>query len=454
MGRALIVELDSPEATAPEDGPRVAPPPPSPADHLATGLSEVAIGELVLKHLFVQGVCAGFEVARRICLPFSVLEPILQWLKDQKLLEVMGGDILGPISYRYALTEQGRLRAREAMSVCQYVGPAPVTLEQYFQQMQRQAVRGVVCHRERLKTSTQHLVLPDDLLDALGPAVVSGHSMLLYGPPGSGKSAVSRALGEFLNREGGLIWVPYALYAEDSIITLYDPLVHRRIEDELLHVDWESFVLTQHGVEPDRRWVSVRRPIVVAGGELTLEMLDLSFNTTGNFYQPPMQLKANGGVLVIDDFGRQIVSPRHLLNRWILPLEERVDYLTLANGKKLKIPFELLVIFSTNLDPRELADEAFLRRIRYKIEFRPPDRAQFEAIFQTVCSRLELAYRPEAVDRLFEKYYVGERRPRGSDPRDLLEIVVAICRYRNEEPRVDTELIDEAAERFFGLDLS
>lgn len=431
---------------------RIAPAPPAPDSVEATGLPEPFVADLVLKHLFIQGVCTGYELARRLCLPFSVLEPVLEFLKGEKQLDVTGGQLLGPISYRFALTDLGRDRARQAMSVCQYVGPAPVTMDQYFEQMRRQSVRGLPCTRDAILEAIEGLILDDELIDGLGPAVVSGHSVLLFGPPGSGKSAVSQALGRYLNHHGGLVWIPHALYEAGSVITLFDPLVHRRFEELFPGVSLVQCVLDQYGVEPDPRWVCASRPVVVAGGELTLQMLDLSFNATGNFYYPPIQLKANGGLLVIDDFGRQVISPEALLNRWILPLEERFDYLTLANGKKVKIPFEQLVVFSTNLDPNDLADEAFLRRIRYKLPFSAPDRDRYEKIFASVAERLGLTVAPGVIDHLYRKYYVGGKKPRGSDPRDLLEIVSAICRFRGLEPTVTADLIDEAARRFFATD--
>ena len=429
---------------------QLAPPPAAPESVAQTGLNEVVIADLLLKHLLQQGVLSGYELARAMCLPFSVIEPLLEWLKHDRYVEVTGGEMLGPISYRFALTDLGRQRAREAMDACQYVGPTPVTLLQYAEQMQRQSVRGIPCTEQEIRRATAHLLLPDELFDGLGPAVVSGHSILLYGPPGSGKSAVSRALGEFLNRRGGLIWVPYAIYEAGSIITLYDPLLHTQLSERESGADPELLAVEQYGVEPDPRWVCVYRPVVSVGGELTLAMLDLSYNATGNYYQPPIQLKANGGLLVIDDFGRQVVSPQALLNRWILPLEERYDYLTLANGKKIRIPFEQLVIFSTNLDPNDLADEAFLRRIRYKLSFRAPSRAEYEQIFRLTAERLGLEFEEGVFDHLFAEFYVRGKRPRGSDPRDLLEIATAICRFRGiEPPRVTVALIHEAASRFF-----
>jgi hypothetical protein len=425
--------------------------PPCPQTLEETGLNAVILAELVLKFLSVRGTGAGYELAQDVGMPFPILEPILVHLKDQKLIEVGGGDLMGPISYRFGLTDAGRLRAREALAACQYIGPAPVTLEQYTRQTRLQTVQGIPCTRETLGRVFTHLVLSDRLLNELGPAVVSGRSMLIYGPPGSGKTAVSKALGEFLNSFGGEIWIPHAVIAETSVITVFDPLIHRPVMtpasasppnlQELFKSPRDAF---------DRRWIRIRRPVVIVGGELTLEMLDLRYSQAGNIYQSPLHVKANGGVFLIDDFGRQIVSPRNLLNRWILPLEERQDYLTLATGKKISVPFEELILFSTNLEPQQLVDDAFLRRIRHKILISSPTRETLTQIFQKVCSQVGLDYRPECLDFLYTRYYDKGREPRSSDPRDLLEIVESICRFRDTGRALSEDLIAEAAERFFG----
>ena len=313
-------------------------------------------------------------------------------------------------------------------------------------------MRGIACTAETLKQVFTHLVLPEGLMHELGPAVVSGRSILIYGPAGSGKTAISRALGEFLNTFGGDIWIPYALLAENSVITVFDPLIHHPVAPEKSEAHAPSLedLFKSKADTHDRRWVRIRRPVVVAGGELTLEMLELRYSTAGNFYQSPLHLKANGGVFLIDDFGRQIVSPRNLLNRWILPLEERQDFLTLATGKNIAVPFEELILFSTNLEPQHLVDEAFLRRIRHKISITSPDRSTYEQIFQKVCDRIGMPHRPDTVDFLYSRYYERGREPRSSDPRDLLEIVESICRFRCTDLELNVELIAESASRFFG----
>ena len=281
--------------------------------------------------------------------------------------------------------------------------------------------------------------------------------MFIFGPPGNGKTLIAKGLGRFLNRRGGEIYIPYALQAENSIITMYDPTIHETTDEHDLRranvadreVDTQAHYSLEQMTGVDLRWRRIRRPVVVTGGELTLEMLDLRFNRTSNFYNAPLHIKANGGVFLIDDFGRQIVSPRDLLNRWILPLEERVDFLTLATGKKFSVPFEQLIIFSTNLDPRELVDQAFLRRIRHKIGIGGPDREMFTRIFQLCCEQRKIPYDSTAVQFLYTNFYDQGRMPRSSDPRDLLDIILSICRFHGEPAILSDELMADATERFF-----
>jgi predicted ATPase with chaperone activity len=415
------------------------------------GLTLSFLNDMILRSLLVRGSMIGLDLARLLCLPFKVIEESLRFLKDEKCIEVTSGDLIGHVAYRFALTELGRNRARDAMKQCSYVGPAPVPLEDYVEQAYRQAVTGITCTPEVLRGSFTHLVLPDELFNALGPSIVSGKSMFIYGPPGNGKTSVARAIGDFMNQAGGEIYVPFAFMEDNSIVTVFDPTLHQVAEEDAVDriEDNESTIrrlLNTHSV--DARWVRIRRPVVVTGGELTLDMLDLRYNSDANFYQAPLHLKANGGVFLIDDFGRQLVSPKELLNRWILPLEERHDFLTVASGKKFEVPFEQLIIFSTNLDPRDLVDEAFLRRIRHKVGIEAPARDVYERIFEMVCKKLGMNTCPEAVDYLYERYYSKGRSPRASDCRDLLEIVQAICRFRKQPLKLSKTLMAEAATSF------
>jgi len=417
-----------------------------------TGLSRMQVCDLILKQIYLHGHLLGGDIAKNARLPFNLIDESLRFLKDEKCIEVTSGDFLGRASYRFSLTELGRTRAREAFEQCRYVGPAPVSLESYVAQCRMQTVAGIECDTERLMEAFHGMVIGPELLDEVGPAVCSGRSIFIYGPPGNGKSTVARGLGRFLNCHSGDIYVPYAITTENSIITIFDPTLHVVTDN----YDAENSNSREAGDQRqrleaavDRRWRRVKRPVVITGGELTLDQLELRFNKVSNFYQAPVQLKANGGVFLIDDFGRQIVSPKDLLNRWIVPLEERVDYLALNTGKKFSVPFELLIIFSTNLDPQELVDEAFLRRIRHKIRIGAPSPEMYSQIFQLVCEQRKVPFDERAVQYLFANHYAQGRTPRSSDPRDLLEIAQSICRFRDQKFALSQKLLEEAACRFF-----
>lgn len=435
-----------------------APAPTSPRNLVESGLAMSQVCDLILKQLYLHGTLLGVEICRNARLPFNVIDECLRFLKDDHCLEVSGGDVIGRVSYRFSLTEVGRTRAREAFEFCRYVGPAPVPLEQYVEQCKRQAVAGINCTPEALLEAFEDLIIPPALIEELGPAVCSGKSIFLYGPPGNGKSRVAKGLGKFLNLHGGEIYVPYAIHSENSIVTIFDPSLHQTTDDDeirmLLGDASNSQTQTDigrllHENHPDMRWRRVRRPVVVVGGELTLDMLDLRFNKQSNFYTAPIQMKSNGGVFMIDDFGRQIVAPKDLLNRWILPLEERVDFATLATGKKFQVPFEQLIIFSTNLNPEQLVDDAFLRRIRHKVKIDSPSRELFTEIFSLSCEQKSIPFEPRAVEFLYQNFYDQGRLPRSSDPRDLLEIIQSICRFRNQRMVLTQELMAEATARFF-----
>lgn len=431
---------------------RFSPPPPLAPKSLAeTGLSLGFISDLVLKTLFTRGSMLGIELSRLCALPFKILEEALIFLKDEKCVEISGGDLIGTVSYRFALTEFGRQRSRDALETLAYVGPAPVQLESYIAQTYRQMVTGIPISREGLKGAFSHLIITDEMIDTVGPAIVSGKAVFIFGPPGTGKTSIARAVGDYMNNSGGEIYVPHAVMAEDGVVTVFDPIVHKPIEEESEGIGPTTQALVRRLLNEDTqdpRWVKIRRPVIVTGGELTLDMLDLRFSASKNVYQAPLHIKANGGIFLIDDFGRQLCSPRELLNRWILPLEDRHDFLTLQSGKKFLVPFEQLIIFSTNLDPADLVDDAFLRRIRHKIGIDAPDRSLYEDIFNLYCKKLRLNQSPEAIDYLFERYYNGGRIARPSDARDLLEIVVSICRFRGDEPHLDRALMVEAARQF------
>jgi predicted ATPase with chaperone activity len=417
-----------------------------------TGLTLGLLSDMVLRTLYVRGGMLGLDLARLLCLPFKVLEEALGFLKHEKCIEVLGGDLIGRISYKFNLTELGRRRAQEAFKMCAYVGPAPVPLEDYVEQTYRQAVTAIDISPEAIRASFGHLVISEDLFNAVGPAIVSGKSVFIYGPPGNGKTSIAQAIGNFMNNSGGEIYVPYAFLAEGNIITLYDNAVHERGDggdDQERLEDNEATIrrLLNTGTV-DLRWVRIKRPVIVTGGELNLSMLDLKYSPDSNYYQAPLHVKANGGIFLIDDFGRQLCSPKELLNRWIVPLENRVDYLSLASGQKFQVPFEQLTMFSTNLDPKDLVDDAFLRRMRHKVEINAPARDIYERIFNNVVRKLGMNPCPEAIDFLFERYYSRGRCTRASDARDLLETVQSICRFRRMPVQLTRELMMEAASSF------
>jgi predicted ATPase with chaperone activity len=425
--------------------------PTAPESLKQAGLSLNFLNDLLMRTLYVQGVMLGLDLARTVCLPFKVIEESLKFLKDEKCVEVQGGDLIGRVSYRFQLTDLGRGRAQESMKACAYVGPAPVPIDDYVEQTYRQAVTGISCSPEPLRAAFSHLVLKEEMFNAIGPAIVSGRSVFIFGPPGNGKTSIARAIGEFMNNAGGEIYVPYAFLAESSIITVYDHSLHKLADEretDRIEDNEATIRRLMNSGTVDARWVKIHRPVVVTGGELNLDMLDLRYNADANFYQAPIQVKANGGVFLIDDFGRQLCSPKELLNRWILPLEDRHDFLTIASGKKFEVPFEQLIIFSTNLDPKDLVDDAFLRRIRHKVGIDAPERGIYEKIFSSMAKRLGMNPCPEAVDYLYERYYTQGRSARASDCRDLLEIVQAICRFRRQPVQLTRDLMAEAASSF------
>ena len=406
-----------------------------------TGLSEDLITQLVIKLLHFNANCTGVEIAHRVGLEFAVVEPILETLKLSQQCEVVGGGLLGAPSFRYRITDHGRRRAQLFLEHNQYVGAAPVPLSQYREYMTKfqQATRRVVTPAA-VRQAVSHLVLSDRVVNQIGPAVTSGQSLFVYGPPGNGKTVIAQALHNLLE---GPIAIPHALEVEGHIIRLFNPINHEPIPDD--------------GADPwttearlDRRWVLCRRPKVMVGGELTMQSLDLAYSATTGFYNAPIQLMANGGLLVIDDFGRQACSPREMLNRWIVPLESRVDFLTLQSGQKFDVPFDVLVVFATNIKPTELVDEAFLRRIQYKILAESPTPATFKLIFETCCREHGLAFDPSLVDRMIAEYFVPRGIPlRGCHPRDLIGRVLAQAEYLGLEHQLTGELLEDACAGYF-----
>ena len=414
--------------------------PPAPATVEDTGLSADQIAQLCVKHLHA-GEASGHMLADRMRLPYSLLEPIIEGARAERLVEVRGSAGSGTAGYRYALTDLGRERARQYLDVSHYVGAAPVPLTAYVAYMRRLAAARGYIDRERLKKGFTHLIVADEVLEKLGPAVNAGKAVFLYGPPGNGKTVIADGMGRAL---GGDMYVPYAIDIDGQIVTVFDPITHESLEGE---TGGSSVV----AIAPrDRRWVRIRRPVVMVGGELTMDMLDVTFNPIAKYHEAPIQLKANGGVFLIDDFGRQRLRPEDLLNRWIVPLESRFDYLTLHTGKKFQVPFDVLIVFATNLDPASLADEAFLRRIPYKIPIEDPTLEQFTQIFEMNCRKRHMRFHQVMVAYLQRRHYNPLNRPmRACHPRDLLDQVTALCRYLGKEPAITRGMLDAACDAYF-----
>ncbi|MDH4208440.1 MAG: ATP-binding protein [Anaerolineae bacterium] len=408
-----------------------------------SGMSRAFLSDLALKTIYSVGELSGQTIAEHLRLPFSgVVEEALTFLKREQLVTITGSKGFDERAFRYSIASAGIERVREALSRSQYVGPAPVTLGVYQKVMRSQSIGSVAVSPEQVRQALSHLVVNSEMLMRIGPAVNSGRSIFLFGPPGDGKTVIAKAMASML---GGEIFIPYAVEVDGHIIKVFDDLNHRAVNDSI-----EGGMARSEAGRLDRRWIQIQRPIMVTGGELTLESLDLVYDDTSKYYEAPFQMKANGGMFLIDDFGRQQVRPRDLLNRWIVPLETRVDYLTLHTGKKIEIPFDQLIVFSTNIDPKALVDEAFLRRIRHKIKVANPSEREFYEIFQRVAAERNVPFDQEGFMYLMREYYLRAKRElRAVHPRDIVDQVIDIARYQGVEPSLTEELIDQACSAYF-----
>ena len=400
------------------------------------GLPASLVEALVCKLLSLCGTTSGRALADRLCLPFGLLDPVFKDLRTRQIIVHTGSAALS--DYSYALTEQGRARAQTYFEACAYVGPAPVPLADYVLSVEAQTIRAEAPKRSQLTEAFADICVEQDLFETLGPAINSGAGLFLYGSPGNGKSTLAKRITMCFGQH---IWVPHALIEDGQIIKLYDTAYHEAIENR------EDTLLRSSNF--DRRWIKIRRPTVVVGGELTMDSLEVRHDPRANVSEAPLQLKSNCGCLLIDDFGRQRIEPAELLNRWIVPLEARQDFLTLSTGKKFQVPFEQLIIFSTNLEPSDLVDEAFLRRIPYKIEIDNPSAEEFHSLFQLYCKKFGCEYRPDVVDYLLEKHYQGQRPMRRCHPRDLLGQVRNYCAYNNLQIEMRPEYFDRVVDSYF-----
>ncbi len=402
-----------------------------------TGLSPVMIESLVGKYLLQSGAMSGRRIAARLCLPFGVLETVLTALRARQVLVHRGTAQLN--DYVYALTDEGTVQARAAMQACSYVGPAPVPLEDYVTSVEAQTIRAEAAQRQQLEEAFCGISVEPELMDLLGPAVNSGAGLFLYGAPGNGKTTLARRITRCFHEH---VWIPRTLTDDGQFIKLYDVGCHRLVEKT------GDGILKATNV--DQRWIHIHRPTVVVGGELTSDDLEVRHNPHTNVSEASIQLKSNCGCLLIDDFGRQRIDPAALLNRWTVPLESRHDILTLATGKKIEVPFEQLIIFSTNIDPLELADEAFLRRVPYKIETRDPSVAEFSRILETACQAFGCRYHPEAVQYLVDTQYAPQNRPlRRCHARDILLQLKNYCTYHNRPLELRPDYLDRVCKSYF-----
>jgi predicted ATPase with chaperone activity len=427
--------------TLPEDGWQ-----PPPVESLEdTGLPMGLLADLALKIMYLRGQATGYEVAEKMRLPFqSVLHSVMDFLKREQMCEVKGSGGLGAGNYQYVITLKGSARAREQMERTTYADVAPVPWDVYITAIRAQGGRRLRVNQQMMRQSLAHLVLDERVFNKIGPAVNSGKSIFLYGPPGNGKTTIAESVGRMVL--GNEMYIPYAVEVDGQIVKVYDEINHEKVPD----AETRSPTGSMGSGRIDARWVKINRPVIMVGGELTMDGLDLVYDRNNRYYEAPFQMKANGGMFLIDDFGRQQIRPRDLLNRWIVPMEKNIDFLALHTGRKLEVPFNVLLVFSTNLPPGDLVDEAFLRRIRHKIEITSPSYEAYREIFRRECQRRKISFDEQAVRYLLQEHYVqANRKLRGNHPRDLIDQIMDISSYSGSEPVLTKELLDRAAESYF-----
>ncbi len=418
-----------------------------------TGLELPFLFESVLRTIFLRGQMTGAMLADEMALPFAVLNPVLQGMRKQMLIDIVGqrGNS-GDASFVYEVKPpKGSAALQDAMDKTSYVGPAPVPFADYAESVLAQTVRKIVVTRRSIRKAFDDLIISEASYNEFGPAINSAQSIFFFGYPGNGKTSIAERITRLM---GDHIYVPHAVVANGQVIKVYDPIQHTPAKEaddlDATAAGSGAETVLRRGVVYDKRYIRVKRPTIVVGGELSLPMLDLRYNSTGKYYEAPLQMKANGGIFMIDDFGRQMMRPMDLLNRWIVPLEKKFDYLSTTTGTKIEVPFDVVLIFSTNLDPTQLADEAFLRRIKFKIEVRDPDEAQFRQIWELVCKGRRVEHDPSGIDYLITKWYHPHNRPfRMCQPRDILDQMISIAKYNMERVNFSPDLIDAACSTYF-----
>ncbi len=425
--------VPDPSATAPRE--KFVPKPP--ASFREAGLSDALVEPLVLKYLLSIGSANGGAIAKELCLANGPVIELLSSLKAQQIIGLVGAASAGDFTYQ--LTDTGRERARRYLQENMYVGAAPVPIEHYIDGITAQSITAVQPHLDHLREAFSDLLISEEMFATLGPAINSGRGMFLYGYPGNGKSSIAERITRCF---GDQVYIPKVISVDGLIIKLFDPESHEAVQT------------TSSGIfrtaQFDERWVKINRPTLIVGGELTMDMLEVRYNPTTKICEAPLQMKSNPGTFVIDDFGRQRMRPIELLNRWIVPLEKRYDFLTLPNGKKVRIPFDQLIVFSTNLEPKDLVDEAFLRRIPYKINVPDPTEAQFRKLFDIFAPKMGFAENKAAIDYFIDKYYKKTDRPfRCCQPRDILLQIRNRSLYENRNPELCPESFDFAASMYF-----
>ncbi len=411
------------------------------------GLELPFLFDLVMRTIYTRGQLTGGDLANSMAIPFAVLNPVFQVMRKQSLIDIVAqrGNS-GDAGFVYEIKPpKGTAALQDALDKTTYVGPAPVPFSDYVESVMAQTIKKLVVTRRSIRRAFEDLVITEDVFNEIGPAINSAQSIFFFGYPGNGKTSIAERITRLM---GDIIYVPHAIEAGGHIIKVFDPIQHTPVAEDDAN-DMTETVLKRGG-HYDQRFIRVKRPTIVVGGELTMPMLDLKFNPVGKFYEAPLQMKANGGIFMIDDFGRQQVRAMDLLNRWIVPLEKKYDYLNTVTGTKVEVPFDQLLIFSTNLDPHQLADEAFLRRIKFKIEIRDPSEAQFRRIWELVCKARRVEYDERGVDYLVQKWYKPIGRPfRMCQPRDILDQMMSIAKYNMERVNFSPDLIDAACATYF-----